>query len=297
MKRLYLATLLALSTPFITHAENDFSNFAAELKSAADSALQDMAAQVATKINVSDIQRMLAQKMVKEALLITLEVDPEKNKTNLKASDEHFETLLIGLQTSNEALNLTEVKNKKVLAQLTKVSALWEEFKATTTTKTLNNDAITEKSLPLIKSINKLVDMYGSYCGENLNQLATIINLSGKQRLLIQKMTTEYLLLATENDKTANQAALKKTMQHFEGMLTSLANGDKQQGLPATSDKAILAQLNKVQTEWEAFKPLLEADDTSKEALQKIAQMNVSLLATMDKAVEMYKAQSTEPKV
>ncbi len=296
MKRLYLVTLLALSTPFITYAENDFSNFATELKSASDSALQDMSAQVATKINVSDRQRMLVQKMVKESLLITLEVDAAKNKTNLKASAEHFETLLIGLQTSDEALNLTEVKNKKVLAQLSKVSGLWDEFKAMTTTETLNNTVITEKSLPLIKAINTLVDMYGSYCGENLNQLATLINLSGKQRLLIQKMTTEFLLLATKSDKAANQAALKKTMSHFENMLTSLTKGDKQQGLPATSDKAILAQLNKVQTEWEAFKPLLETDDTSKEALQKIADMNVSLLATMDKTVEIYKKQSTDPK-
>jgi hypothetical protein len=296
MKRFYLASLLALSTPFMTHAGNDFSNFAAELKSASEGALQEMAAQVAIKINVSDIQRMLAQKMVKEALLITLDVDAEKNKTNLKASNERFETILMGLQTSDEALALTEVKNKKVFAQLTKVSALWDAFKATTTTETLNNDAITAKSLPLIVAINKLVDMYGRYCGENLNQLAILINLSGRQRLLIQKMTTEYLLLATENDKTTNQTALKKTMQHFEGMLTSLTNGDKQQGLPATSDKAILVQLNKVQTEWKAFKPLLEADDTSKAALQKIASMNVSLLATMDKAVEMYKAQSTDPK-
>ena len=290
MKRLYLATLLALSTPFTTHAKNDFSNFSAELKAASDDALQEMAAQVATKINVSDIQRMLVQKMVKESLLVTLDVDAEKNKTHSKASAERFETILIGLQTSDEALDLTEVKNKKVLAQVTTVSALWDDFKATTETK-IDIDAITAKSLPLLKALDTLVDMYGSYCGENLNQLANIINLSGRQRLLTQKMTTEFLLIASENDKTANQAQLKKTMQHFDSMLTSLAKGDKQQKLPVTSDKAILEQLDKVQTEWGDFKSLLEAADTSKATLQKVAKMNLSVLAAMDKTVEMYKVQ------
>jgi hypothetical protein len=151
---------------------------------------------------------------------------------------------------------------------------------------------MTAKSIPLIKAIDTLGDMYGSYCGENLNQLATIINLSGRQRLLTQKMTTEFLLIANEHDKAANQAQLKKTMQRFDSMLVSLAKGDKQQGLPATRDKAILEQLNKVQTEWGNFKPTLETTDTSKETLQKIAKTNLVILAAMDKTVEMYKVQT-----
>lgn len=298
MKSPFLAIVLGLSLSLNnTYATNDFSSFSAELKSASEEAMTDMAKQVAIKINLSDIQRMLAQKMAKEALLIALAVDVEQNKTALTASAKQFEDILIGLQTGDEDLKVTETKSTKVNEQLTKISTLWDDFKPHVTA--IINDVsdktalanIVKQNIPLLNAIDQSVTLYGSYCGKNLNGLAAAINLSGRQRMLTQKMTKEFLLISHNNDKTQNQALLATTIQNFDNVLTSLVKGDKKQKLPKIQDKATLEQFNKVQTEWELFKPRLEEEEANTASLQKTATMSLSLLAAMDKAVKTYNVQ------
>lgn len=296
MKQHYLPIVLALSFAInITHAANEVSSLKAELQAVSNTALNEMATEVAIKINISGTQRMLVEKIVKESLLVALNIDAEKNKSLLKSSTERFETILVGLQTDDKELKITETRSEKVLEQLTKVSSLWDEFKSSiekisndTTANKNSIESIHQKSQPLLKATDKLVQMYGDYCGENLNELATVINLAGRQRMLTQKMTAELLLIANDNDKSANQMQLKKTVQHFDEMLGHLVKGNKEQKLPETTHKTMLEQFGKVQAQWDELKPIIETADTSKEALQKTAEMNLTLLAAMDKTVEMY---------
>lgn len=300
MKQFCAAILLALSLAFnSSYAENDLASLSAELESVAGNALSEMAMEVAIKINLSGTQSMLVQKMVTEALLITLAIDAEKNKANLQESIERFDNILIGFQNDDEELKITQTHSKKVLAQMEKLAESWDTFKTivgkigddSAANKTLMSEMQTAR-LPLLQESEKLGSMFGAYCGENLSELATIIHLAGKQRMLTQQMSAELLLLAqnekSDEVKATYKTQLEKIAQQFDDTLTSLVKGNKQQKIPATSDQAILDQLDKVRTQWEKVKPILEVADTDKATLQKVVDMDLALLATMSKAAEMY---------
>lgn len=298
MKQFYLAALLSLCLPLGVQAEDNLADFASQMNSLTKRAFAEMDKQMAVKINLSGKQRMLTQKMTKEALLISLDIDPDTNKNNLKASADLFEKTLKGLKVGDETLALTKTDNKGILKQLDEVSTLWKDVKTnieTIMTTGKNKEALenlASKNLPLLAAMNKAVGIYAQNSGADLNDLANVINLSGKQRMLTQKMTKEFLLSASDINKSDNQEKLKSTTQLFDKTLKGLVSGDKELGLPETKDKAILKQLAIVKTLWDEYQPIVESADTSKESLEKIAELNLPLLAEMNKAVKMYEEQS-----
>ena len=133
-----------------------------------------------------------------------------------------------------------------------------------------------------------LVCLLGLSFGVQAADMGRVINLAGKQRMLTQKMSKEALLVAKGIDAEANKANLQGTVTLFDKTLKGLVNGDADLGLPKTEDKAILAQLAKVQELWDAYKPIVANADTSDAALKKAAELNLPLLKEMNKAVGMY---------
>jgi nitrate/nitrite-specific signal transduction histidine kinase len=253
--------------------------------------------EMAVVINLAGKQRMLTQKMSKEALLIAKGIDVEANKKNLAATEGLFGKTLKGLIQGDADLGLPKTENPEILAQLEKVSGLWSTFEPNldAVLKGDTSKAVLEKiareNLPLLKNMNAAVQMYASESGSKLDPaMATTINLAGKQRMLTQKMTKELLLVANGIDVEANEANLKKTVALFDRTLKGLQDGDKELGLPGTKDPAILAQLAVVEKLWVEYKPVLDAVDTSPGGLEKAAKLNLPLLKDMNKAVKMYEA-------
>ena len=123
-------------------------------------------------------------------------------------------------------------------------------------------------------------------------QWGAILNLSGRQRMLTQKMTKETLLVVAQVEPAANREALANTAALFESTLTALRDGDADLNLPATTNKRIVAQLDKVRTLYEELQPTFSAcaggQTPSKQDLQNLAEKNTILLAEMNKAVKMY---------
>ncbi len=251
--------------------------------------------EMGTVINLAGKQRMLTQKMSKEILLIAKGIDVEANKASLRKTADLFDRTLKGLINGDPELGLPKTTDKAILAQLEKVSALWKEFKPNVEAA-LNGQIdqavlkrVAAQNLPLLKEMNKAVQMYAKASGSDLDPaMATTINLAGKQRMLTQKMTKELLLVANGIDVEANKANLKKTVALFERTLKGLFDGDSELGLPGTKDPAIRKQLEVVQGLWAEYKPILDNVDTSPEGLAKAAKLNLSLLKEMNKAVKMY---------
>lgn len=251
--------------------------------------------EMGTVINLAGKQRMLTQKMSKEILLVAKGIDADANKANLQKTAALFDKTLKGLVNGDAELGLPKTTDADILAQLGKVSALWEEFKANTdavvagTTDRAVLEKVAAQNMPLLKNMNKAVQMYAGMSGSDLDPaMATTINLAGKQRMLTQKMTKELLLVANGIDADANKANLVKTTELFERTLKGLLDGDAELGLPGTKDAAIRAQLETVQGLWAEYKPVLEQADTSAEGLAKAAELNLPLLKEMNKAVKMY---------
>lgn len=197
------------------------------------------------------------------------------------------------------------IEDAKIVGQLERVSMLWGKFKKNvdgvlsgdTSEGTL--EKIAKENLPLLKNMNRAVKMYEDYAktlgGASLDaRMAVTLNLSGKQRMLTQKMTKELLLVACGIDPDKNKSELKKTTSLFGKTLKGLQDGDNSLRLLGTKDPDISEQLELVAELWEEYKSVLdklissESSVVSEELLVKATKMNLPLLREMNKAVKMY---------
>lgn len=130
--------------------------------------------------------------------------------------------------------------------------------------------------------------------------LAVSINLSGKQRMLSQKMSKEFLLVAYGQREEENKLNLLETFTLFERTLAGLKDGDPTLDLPGTKPEEIRKQLDAVRVLWEGFKPLMEKGAyggkgaITKAMTEEVARKNLPLLVEMNKAVEMYEREAAK---
>ena len=231
-------------------------------------------------INVAGRQRMLTQKMSKEVLLIAAGIDTAGNQANLKKTATLFDTSLKGLKDFGHA---------NIAAQLKVVSGLWETFHKHVAAAAGGDTSkgvlasVAAENMPLLKNMNKAVQMYAKAAGSTMSQdLADTINVAGRQRMLTQKMSKEILLIAAGVDGAANTKNLDETAKLFDSTL---------KGLKDFGNADIAAQLKVVTGLWGKFHAHVKAalsGDTSKGVLSSVAAENMPLLKNMNKAVQMY---------
>ena len=125
---------------------------------------------------------------------------------------------------------------------------------------------------------------------------AVAINFAGRQRMLSQKMTKEFLLVSLKVDGDANKKLFNDTSTMFNDTLNRLIKGDAELNVPAPPTKEIADQLNVVKGLWTEFKAKvdsgIQSNTNSQEALAEVATLNVSLLQEMNKAVGLYQSDS-----
>ena len=132
---------------------------------------------------------------------------------------------------------------------------------------------------------------------------ALLVNLSGRQRMLTQKMSKEALIIA--NGNTSYEKTLRTTESLFETTLNGLKDGGKvalDLGMtqwtvvPAAPTEKIRKQLTTVQNLFMPFKAaiqkVIESKGKDKDALNYVINNNVKLLSEMNTAVGMYQKYS-----
>lgn len=258
-------------------------------------------------MNLSGRQRMLSQKMTKEALLATSGINAEENRKNLKETMNTFEKVLKGLRDGDASLNLPACENEEVTAKLDKINLLFDEM-VPLLSKVSEGGVLTPVELPVLAKLNlpilttmdSTVKMFEQEAGKVLTKdpaLALVINLSGKQRMLTQKMSKEALLMYLKIDMVSNSKMLRDTASLFDRTLKGLKDGDSELGLPKTEDPGIISQLDLVGSFWSVVKPLVEKTSNidnyvSKEEAAAVVELLNTILKEMDKAVKMYEALS-----
>lgn len=256
-------------------------------------------------LNLAGKQRMLSQKMSKEIMLVALGIDAENNLANLAKTSGLFDKTLKGLRSGSTELGLPPTSSSRILRQLDKVDDIWAGFYPVVQT-VLNNKTVTKEqvatmaknNLPLLKEMNKTVGLYEKDAKKGGLKsdpgLAATLNLSGKQRMLTQKMSKEFLLVAYGHDVDDNKLSLLETYSLFERTLKGLRDGDATLGLSATKQPHILAQLGVVEGLWGKFKPIVaygadyKTTSIPKDKIEVLANTNLPLLKEMNKAVGMY---------
>ena len=254
-------------------------------------------------INLTGMQRMLTEKMTKEALLVALKINKDQNLKNLEASRGLFRRTLTGLRDGDLELGLLPTTDPQVLEKVEKVEEIWPLYDATVQ-DALDSGSVSESQLakiaelnvPLLNAVNKTVMTYQLLNSQGaLNSvLGFAIDHAGRQVMLSQKMSKEFLLIASGHDVEKNRRNLEETAALFERTLTALLDGDAEMRLLPAPTPEINGQLRKVQRIWEEFRPLLDGtlggEKTDAAAMAQVARMSKPLLKAMNMAVFMYES-------
>lgn len=137
------------------------------------------------------------------------------------------------------------------------------------------------------------------------NKDALIINLAGRQRMLIQQMTREALLFELDGDEQILRS-LEGSIITFDRTLNALINGgqvpylpDQDVFVPETKNEVILSGLQQVQSSWDIFNDHLDAVIISEPAnlalvrsVDVVEQLSPVLLQQADDVVRMYESAS-----
>ena len=137
-------------------------------------------------INIAGRQRMLSQKMTKEALLLqSADTDREQRKKALMATINLFDRSLSGLIEGNADMGLPPAQNPPIKEQLLEVKNLWSPFHqaALALTGDIQPDSdqfqkalevITANNLTLLKEMNRAVGMMAQEAGDKVGFLEVV---------------------------------------------------------------------------------------------------------------------------
>eukprot|EP01065_Artemidia_motanka_P013116 TRINITY_DN1722_c0_g1_i3.p1 TRINITY_DN1722_c0_g1~~TRINITY_DN1722_c0_g1_i3.p1 ORF type:complete len:530 (+),score=114.85 TRINITY_DN1722_c0_g1_i3:308-1897(+) len=257
---------------------------------------------------------MLTQRMSKEFFMIARGVQPDENRKALQASVDLFDDSLTALTYGGGAL--PGVPSNTVFHQLNRVKGMWMWFKAVLESHAGDptDDAINEiylRNLPLLAESNVAVQLLKQAGTDQtlvqLDKLAdpgvvdTTVSLvgirtdiSGRQRMLSQRMSKEALLVSLHVDSQNNRDAVAATVALFSESDKDLMDGNMDLGMKATTEANILHQMHVVHEIWKGFSALMtdiaSGVEPSDLTLRTIYEDSPVLLAEMNKAVQMFAA-------
>ena len=250
-------------------------------------------------LNLSGRQRMLTQRISKDALLVAAGIDANFAKKDLIKSAKLYEKTLNGFIKGDPSQKLVATKDPKIRKFLKVVKAEWEPFYNNALNFVANKDKkslkyILSHNIKMLKLSHKLVQLYkhSSKSSNISKEMAEKVDLSGRQRMLSQKMLKEKLMVLYNINKAENLKALEKDKNDFETVLHDLMKGSKERGWSPEPITHILTQLKIVDAIWKKFKPILESNKLSKSDMAQVNKLDMKLLFEMNKAVKMYEEAS-----
>ncbi|MBI3269398.1 MAG: type IV pili methyl-accepting chemotaxis transducer N-terminal domain-containing protein [Planctomycetes bacterium] len=258
----------------------------------------DLSGGQALAVNVAGRQRMLTQKAAKEMLLLALSVDVEGTRTKLRETRDLFERSHERLRDGDAGLGGLPRAGPPLVMELTRVGILWKDeyrplIDASLAGSKVDPAVVRRKSAELLTQVEAMVLIFEAVARKEAPSVAArSVNLAGRQRMLSQKMSKEFLLIALKDDVEAQRKLLRESRATFARALQGLRAGDAELGLGACVDARVLTALAEEERVWKlldtwfakaefmtAFPP---AD------LASLAELSEKLLAAADVATTAF---------
>jgi len=263
---------------------------------------------LAHDMNLAGKQRMLTQKMAKDLLIIKSGLKVKEYKEDFSSTRKLFSKTLKGLSSGDQELKLQGVKLPSIRKQLNEVETLWTDVQPQLD-KALRGKEVQQavKALDdILIEMNSAVGLYtkslnrssqkdafssllNGFMKKDTNRKKRI-NLSGKQRMLTQKMSKLAVMLSLNLKVKESSSKILEAAKLYDKTLGGFKHGDADLGCTPIKDKAVVAQLLVVDTLWQKFyaNVKLVAKGDRGEALAFIIDNNEKLLLESNKLVSVF---------
>ncbi len=224
-------------------------------------------------VDVAGKQRMFTQRMLKDYAMIGLENPFGNPKKDLQKTMTDFEDHLDALIAFN--------KDPKTDASLMKVKKMWTPVKAALKETPRKEKAakMQEDLEALLKQSNEAVGLFAKQTGKESGE---IINISGRQRMLSQRMASLYMLKVWGINDPKFKEKMDQAMKLFKTSLERLKASKM-------NTPEITALLNKAQRSFMFFEIMNRSQSKFIPAL--IYKKSNDILKNMNTATGLYAAQ------
>jgi PilJ/NarX-like methyl-accepting chemotaxis transducer len=234
-----------------------------------DTPADDLSA--AAAINKAGRQRMLTQRIVKAYCQLGLGVMPQVSEAQLSRAVRLFDTQLAELKAF--------APDRKTWDALAKLEELWQPFRQTATGAVSREGAqqLSARDEDLLNAAQQATEILEHASGTPVGRL---VNISGRQRMLSQRLTKFYMLRLWGFDTPAVRAGMESAVKEFSAALATLRAAPE-------NTPAIAKELDAVALQWEWFRSALSLEGAYSYRLI-VADASEAILNSMELVTGMY---------
>ena len=301
---LVLGAALVISPLDKSHAEEvDIALFLAKLRDSAIHA-RKIESDGSDRILLSQRLMMLTQRVAWSSCALTSEVAVDESYGQLEDAMNEVNVIFDALTHGNATLNIISTEeNPQTLHRIEALREAWRETQAAISAAltdghgVLSAHVIDDQNLRLLeKTTDFSSEILGQYSHpfEMTQADALTVQIAGRQRMLIQKMSKDACEIWSGQNLESGRKELEETMDVFETSLKALRYGYPEVGVLPAPTPAIEADVEAALARWETMRETLEmllaGEVPTAEMKREIFDSFNAQLREIDHLVHDYKA-------